>query len=211
MSREAVNFVDKRGGSCYNIAVAGAANGGNMDIIAQIAGIVGAGLSIVSYQSKNNKGMFLMKGISGLMFAVNFFLLGSYTGAVLNVINFVRSACVASKRSKYDKLLFWGVNALYVLAGILTYGGWLSILVTAAQLVGTYAMWDRNGKKLRILQFFVVSPCWLIHNIVAFSIGGIITEAVNLGSVVVSVLRFGINGFVEDISKEDKSSNNNAE
>ena len=109
------------------------------------------------------------------------------------------------------KLLFGSVNALYVLAYIFTYGGWLSILVTAAQLVGTYAMWDRNGKKLRILQFFVVSPCWLTHNIVAFSIGGIITEAVNLGSVIVSVLRFGINGFVEEISKEDKNSKNNAE
>ena len=38
------------------------------------------------------------------------------------------------------------------------------------------------------------------YNICVFTIGGIITEAVNLGSVVVSVIRFGINGFVEDIN-----------
>ena len=182
-----------------------------MDTAGQIIGIVASVICILSFQMKDTKRLAIMQGISGLMFSVNFFILGSYTGAVLNVINFVRSACVASKRTKYDKLLFWGVNALYVLACIFTYGGWLSILVTAAQLVGTYAMWDRNGKKLRILQFFVVSPCWLTHNIVAFSIGGIITEAVNLGSVIVSVLRFGINGFVEEISKEDKNSINKAE
>ena len=171
-----------------------------MDTVGQIIGILASVICILSFQMKDTKRLAIMQGISGLMFATNFFMLGSYTGAVLNVINFFRSACVASKKTKYDKLLFFGVNALYVLACIFTYDGWLSILVTVAQLVGTYAMWDRDGKKLRILQFFFVSPCWLTHNIVAFSIGGIITEAVNLGSVVVSVIRFGFNGFVEDIN-----------
>jgi hypothetical protein len=59
-----------------------------------------------------------------------------------------------------------------------------------AQLVGTLAMWSRNGKTIRVLQLFCVSPLWLIHNIFVFSIGGILCEVFNLGSIIVSLIRF---------------------
>ena len=41
-----------------------------MYIIAQIAGLTGAGLNIMSYQMKENRRLYLFKGISGVLFAL---------------------------------------------------------------------------------------------------------------------------------------------
>ncbi|MDD2503070.1 MAG: YgjV family protein, partial [Clostridia bacterium] len=63
---------------------------------------------------------------------------------------------------------------------------------TAAMVLGTLFMWSRNGKILRYAQFSFISPCWLIYNVAMGSIAGVLTESVNLISVVVSLLRFGV-------------------
>lgn len=216
MSREAVNFVDKRGGSCYNIAVAGAANGGNMDIIAQIAGIVGAGLSIVSYQSKNNKGMFLMKGISGLMFAVNFILLGNITAGLLNLVNLFRGAVLAAGKKWTIWPIYGVIQLAYILCCVFTFGkgemivgGYtlacvFSVVMTCIQLLETTALWTRDGKKIRLAQSCVISPAWLINNVLTGSVGGIITEVFGIISVIISFVRYGINGFADDKTEEGK-------
>ena len=73
-----------------------------------------------------------------------------------------------------------------------------SIIALVAQLIGTFAMWSQNGKTIRVLQLAAVSPLWLIHNVFVFSIGGIICEVFNLGSIIVSIIRFGIDGFEKD-------------
>ena len=86
----------------------------------------------------------------------------------------------------------------FLLAGIFTYDGYLSVLVTIAQLVSTTTMFSRNGKVIRIFQFFLVCPAWLYNNIVTMAVGGIITEVVSMVSILVSFLRFGLNGFEDD-------------
>jgi hypothetical protein len=45
------------------------------------------------------------------------------------------------------------------------------------------------------VQLGVTSPCWLVHNIMVFSIGGIICEVGNMISTVVSIFRFRKTGY----------------
>lgn len=68
-------------------------------------------------------------------------------------------------------------------------------MILAAQLAGTVVFWRNNAKHIRIYQLTVGSPFWLIHNIINFSIGGIITEVFNLISTAISMLRFRKSGF----------------
>jgi hypothetical protein len=58
-------------------------------------------------------------------------------------------------------------------------------------------MWTRDGKKIRISQMAVVSPFWLLYDLLipVPSIGGILCEVFNMASVIISFIRFKKTGF----------------
>lgn len=169
-----------------------------IEIIAQLLGILGTIFAFISFQLKENKKFFILQSLSGCMFALNFLLLGAYTGCMLNFINIFRGAVMLGGKKMHKAPWLIAIQALYIVATILTYTNIFSVVALVAQLVGTLAMWSRNGKTIRVLQLFCVSPLWLVHNIFVFSIGGIICEVFNLGSIIVSLIRFGKSGFEKE-------------
>lgn len=169
-----------------------------IEFIAQILGILGTIFAFVSFQLKENKKFFILQALSGCMFALNFLLLGAYTGCLLNFINIFRGAVMVGGKKMNKPYWLIITLALYTIATVFTYTNIFSLIALVAQLVGTLAMWSRNGKTIRVLQLFCVSPLWLVHNIFVFSIGGIICEVFNLGSIIVSLIRFGVSGFEKE-------------
>jgi len=175
-----------------------------METLGQIIGIVAAAMIILSFQAKDTVKLYIIQTIGGVLFAISFFMLGSTTAALLNLIGLPRGIILTAgpKWNKWYVLV--AIEAAILAIGIFSYAGYLSIVTVCAQLVGTAALWTRKGKMIRILQFCVVSPLWLFNNIMSFAIGGIITEVVSMMSVIVSIIRFGFNGF-EDAPKQKKS------
>lgn len=166
-----------------------------MEILAQIIGILGTCAAFISFQLKENKKFFILQATSGLMFALNFLLLGAPTGCVLNLINIYRGAVMAGGKRLHKLPFLISIQLIYIIATALTYTNIFSVIALTAQLIGTLAMWSGSGKTIRILQLFCVSPLWLVHNIFVFSIGGIVCEVFNIGSIIVSLIRFGKKGF----------------
>ena len=166
-----------------------------IDIIAQAIGVVAAAMNILSFQFKKNRALYLFQLCGTMLFAVSFTMLGSYTAAVINVITFVRNAFLA-KGGVFEKTPFLClILAATVVSTALTYSGLPSILILVAMIVQSLTVWTRNGRILRYGQFFVSSPCWLIHNSINFSLGGLLAECFVMMSVIVSFLRYGKNGF----------------
>lgn len=164
------------------------------EFIAQAIGIVAAAISISSFQFKNNKILFSMRAVASILFVVNYFLIGAMTAAILNAINI---ACMLlmlyGERHRHIAIPI-GISAAYIIAVCFTYEGILSILLLVAQLACVISLWTADGLKIRLAQFFIASPIWLVNNIIVFTVGGIITEVFVLVSVVVSVIRFGFKG-----------------
>lgn len=159
------------------------------DIVVQMIGIAGALLGILSYQFKDNRKYYTGQALSGLCFGVHFFLLGAYTGAFLNFINLGRGFGFAAEKNKKPYITLVSVCVLYVAATALTYDGALSILACAAQLIGSIGMSTRRPSGMRILQFTLVSPSWIIYNGFVGSIGGILCETFNMASILVYFAR----------------------
>lgn len=164
------------------------------EIIAQVIGIVAAAISISSFQFKNNKTLFTLRAIASILFALNYFLIGAITAAILNAINIVCMVLmVYGERHRYIAIPI-SLAAMYIIAVCFTYEGILSILLLIAQLACVVSLWTCDGLKIRIAQLFIASPIWLINNIIVFTIGGIITEVFAIASVIVSIVRFGFKG-----------------
>lgn len=166
----------------------------------QLIGYVGTACALISYQCKKNKSYFLLQMGCAIAFTVQFLLLNAWVGMLLNVFSILRGVIFAlGDRCKHPVHLVLMQTCFFAscLAAPLCFGEkwWMAGLMLIAQAAGTFAMWSRNGKIIRLAQISVISPLWIVHNIYYFSIGGIICESFNICSVIVSFIRFKKTGF----------------
>ena len=172
-----------------------------MELLAQIIGIFGMLSAIFSYQCKTNRNYYIFQGLSGLFFSIQFIMIGAWAGLVFNAYNIARAIIYQSKKSKsvYCIVLLEAMVVAATLLSIFVFKEtwWLVLFTFIAQAAGTFSMWTRNGKTIRIFQLAVVSPFWLLYDLLipTASIGGVLCEAFNMISVVVSFIRFKKSGF----------------
>ena len=167
-------------------------------IAAQAFGILGMAMNISSYQAKERRQVILVQLFGSTFFAINMLLLGAYSGFLLNVTGILR-ALIYSRDSVARRVNVW--NAAFVALYALSYAAVfivfkkpltalnfvIELLPTLAMSVSTLAL-ARSAAVIRRC-VFVSSPCWLIYNCVNGSIGGIVCEALSLGSAVAGMIR----------------------
>ena len=168
------------------------------NIIAQIFGIIGLIIIVYSFQCKKNKNFFLMQGTGSFMFFLNFLLIGAYAGALFNLTNLVRGILFAKDGKKLWKLVVTILlyTFCYIFSLQFIWGNgfmiFISTLPYVTLVIMSVLMWLGNGNHIRIFQFTLMSPSWIVHNIFNFSLGGILCESFNMVSVVVYFIRNGI-------------------
>ena len=170
------------------------------EIIGQAVGIVAMAFIILSYQPKTQKNIFLLQLIGSTLFSINFFLLGAYVGAYLNVIGLIRGlAFYFKEKTKADKwymiLLFCLLFASGYLLTFTVFGkpfnllnAVVEIMPVIAMIVATISFATKDAKTLRKLSL-ICSPCWLVYDAVSLSIGGVICEILSLISIITAIIR----------------------
>ena len=182
------------------------------EIFVQALGFVGIALNIIAVQFNKYGTIIFFKTLGSLLFVIQYFLLGAYTGMVMDLVGSVRniifSLNVKNKRSnKVPVIIFSCITAI---AGILTIAftwdvskiRWtndlqfatilmvvISILSIIAKLISTIAYSINDPHKMRILNL-PSSGCWLIYNFVAFTLAGTLNEIMTLSSVLIAEFRF---------------------
>lgn len=129
-----------------------------------------------------------------LIFAIQLFMLGAYTGAVLDLISFVRTLIFSNNTNKK-----WAQNPLWLLffvvvmivSGILTWNDFFSLFAILGSLLSTFALWMKKPKYTRIISLFV-GPCWIIYNVVNGSIMGVVNEIIALTSIIIGIVRLDL-------------------
>ena len=171
------------------------------NVIAQALGIFGMLAAMISYQCKTNKNYFIFQGLSGAFFSAQFILIGAWAGLIFNAYNIIRALAYQSKKARSVACVI-SLECLVLTAALISIfvfkeAWWLVSFTLIAQITGTFAMWTRDGKKIRISQMAVVSPFWLLYDLLipVPSIGGVLCEVFNMASVVVSFIRFKKTGF----------------
>lgn len=173
-------------------------------LIAQIIGIAAMILTVLSLQCRSNRNFFLCQEIAGILFGVSFFMLGAWGGALMNLYGIIRPEVLRREKIARSKWVLAGLLLLLFLCSFVIFliseeKWYLLLLVTAAQAAGTVCMWIRSGKAIRLCQLFVVSPFWMTYNILipVPSVGGILTESINIISILIALIRYRKIGFTE--------------
>ena len=188
-----------------------------IEIIAQILGIIGMLMSVLSYQQKGKARILTFQLLGSVLFVANFFLLGAFSGAILNFVAIVRALIFIYEDKVHADHPAWtiGLTAVYVLSyvSVFTIFGkeptvinlFVEILPVLAMTVTTIAFRYKEDKILRRVAF-ISSPLWLTYNSIFFSLGGIIGETLNLSSAIIGTLR--LDRKKKDENTESTTSNN---
>ena len=166
-------------------------------IVGQVIGFIAMALIIISFQIKKPVMMVLMQCAAQVCFTVHFFMIGSVSGAVQNLISVVRGVFLASGvkalRSRPMMFVFAGIYAVSpVVMGLVIPGKSIEILdflPAIAMMVNTFCIWDLNSKRHRLSQLFVASPLWIAYDAISRSYSGIITELFNAVSSLIFLIR----------------------
>ena len=163
------------------------------DFWIQAIGFVGAALFIISYQIRSNRALFLCQLLGCLVFCLQFFLMGAYTGAIGLIINIVRNLLLLKADSwKWAKSKAT-MSVIILLLGVMTaytWAGWKSLLPFISVAVTTVGYWTNNAQKIRLSQL-IGSPCTLAYDLIVRTWGGALSEAIAIVSILFSIYRFG--------------------
>lgn len=168
--------------------------------IAQILGILGMAMNVLSYQWKEKKALITVQLFGSLFFAVNMFMLNAVMGGMLNTIGIVR-ALIYSNGDKFKDVKKFNIIffVLYLLSYVAIFTIFnkeatafnliVEILPLIAMLATTVSFSMKKASSIRRLTL-ISSPSWLIYNCLNLSVGGILCEVFSLVSVFIGMLRF---------------------
>ena len=161
------------------------------DIITQAIGGLGMLAIFYSFQKNKNRQILGILIIGMSFFSIHFIMLGSYTGAALNILSVVRNGILLFRPRKWAQSKCWLYIffAVYIAAGIITWESMISLVPMAGMIFGTLAVFAKETKNIRRFSL-VCSVGWLIYNIYNLSIPGIITEISVEISIIIAMFKY---------------------
>ncbi|MBR4017851.1 MAG: YgjV family protein [Oscillospiraceae bacterium] len=162
-----------------------------MAFVIQLIGFLGLAMSVGAFQFKKHGQIVLCKIISALCFGLHYALLGAYSGAGLEMISAIRDVIFLYqvKKNISTTPTIIGFGAFVIGIGIFTYDGMISLLPVACKLLTTVSYGMKNEKWLRRITM-PSSFLWIVYNFSIGSISGMITDCLNLASILIAMYKF---------------------
>lgn len=164
-----------------------------MEILIQAIGFFGIAASIISFQCKKHNSILFFRTMNEFLFAIQYFMLGAYTGMAMNIVGCIRN-CIFSKQVEKNKSTTTSIiifGALFFIFGVVTWQGAKSILIIIAKILSTMAYGNKNTTFVRGT-ILITSTSWLIYNASIWSVAGVLCEAFTLLSIIVGIIRLDI-------------------
>ena len=164
---------------------------------------------VLSYQIRSNQKLFLLQLIGSGLFCLQFYLLDAKSGCLSLAVNMLRNALMMKYRDWEWVRAKWcpaAIAGLFSAVLLLTWNGPVSLAAFAASVSSTFAYWTNSPRRIRTVNLFCASPCWLIYDVIVHSLGGIVSESIMIMSILVSLFRFGWKGPAQDAEQAKQPS-----
>ena len=164
-----------------------------VQLIAQIIGFMGTIVVVIGMQQKKYGRIVFCKILNELFAAVHYFLIGGYTGMIINFTACLTNGVYWYRITKGKSTLIFQImfGALFVVLGALSWQGPISLFVVAAKLISSVSLGIKNPRTIRILNL-ISNPCWLVYNLYMGTVAGIVTDTLVIASVIIAVVRLDI-------------------
>ena len=163
-------------------------------IFSQIFGLLGAlSMLLSNWQKTRNKVLSLLI-LDSICYFMQYILLGALTGAFTNIVGLLRTI-IFKYKDKYkiiqNNIVLYIILVIYLLVGILSYDGLISLLPVVASIIYTSVLWQDNITIIRIGTFFMILACF-IYNITVKAYTGAFVEGILLISSILAIIKLDI-------------------
>jgi hypothetical protein len=162
-------------------------------IFGQILGIIATLVITSAYQANTKKRMLMIQTPGVVVLCVSYLMLGAISGFALNIACVARNVCCMfiKEKTKGYYVMTGTLMCLIGALGVLSWEGYLSLLLILALIVNTFFVALGIPQILRYSLVVTSSMC-LIYNIAipTPSIGGILLESITIASAIVGIVRF---------------------
>ena len=168
------------------------------ELFIQGFGLVAAILGISAVQWKRRSTILFILLVANVFWVIHFSLLGAYSGSALNLAGMIVIAVffIFDNRSTRPQWLVGACIVLMIMAGLLTWDGWVSLLPTLGMIAGTVAISQINEQRIRVLSI-ATSILWLGYNVIVLSYVGAVKEIITILSTLIALWRFRRQGLSE--------------
>ncbi len=164
-----------------------------MWILVRVLGIAGLITSVIPFQFKRHKHIVLCKMLSTIFFASQYFALGAYTAAWMDLVSSLRNYLfywfVDRKKSTLPVMI--GFCLLLCTITATTWAGPLSLIPLLAKVISTvsYGMKDE-----RLLRFITLPSCilWVIYNCTVGGYEAALGDMLTFASIIIAIYKFDI-------------------
>lgn len=166
-------------------------------LTAQGIGLLAAVAAFISFQQKKRTGIVIFQCVSGLLWTIHMFLLGAFFGAALNVVAALRCVIFAMRENHpFARGKIWYVIFCVMIVGLSVPSlvidrEWQAVFPLAAMILTTFSLNLDDPFRVRFFTFFS-SPCWIVYNVLYLSVAGILSEIVNMTSIILGILRIDL-------------------
>ena len=164
-----------------------------LEIIANIIGIIAVVTFVLSYQLKTRKAIILCNAASRVLFVAQYFLLGAFEGAMLDVVS-IAAVVLAEKKDipfikKHLKAAIILVNLAMIATGLVFYKNILSLFPLLGVLLQSGAFWLTREKNIRLVSL-LGSPFWFTYNVYSHAYGSALGDVMTIVSITTAMLRY---------------------
>ncbi len=123
-------------------------------ILSQVFVLIAVLFFCSTYFTKNRTVILICRIFCAMSYVVVYILLGAYTGVAINVISVMQIIVFYffNKKDKHVPLyLFIIFEAMYFAASVITWSGWVSVLMMVGSMVDFYTIWQTDIKVYRLV------------------------------------------------------------
>lgn len=185
------------------------------EFVIQAIGFVGIFFNLIAVQFNSHAKIVFLRTLGSVMFGIQYLFLGAIPGLVVEIIGWIRNVIFiyTVKKDKNTKFWIYFFSVVTVIAGVTTIilswntsiaevSKWtknyvvctilavtISIIAIVAKILSTVAYGIKDPNTIRKLNIPTCSM-WLFYNFIAFSIAGVINEAISIISNLVAQWRY---------------------
>ena len=164
-------------------------------MIGQLLGAVAVILGFLSFQMKKPRGILTLQIVTASVFSLHYLLIGALTAVALNLLAAMKCVCYyfRNRRGATERVTPLVFTLLIILTSILTWDGWYSAFIMIGLVISAISLAFADAQKIRFAML-IKSPCCLVYNAFALSVGGIVYECAVLVSSVIGIAKNGRRG-----------------
>ena len=162
---------------------------GSAFLWAQVVGVIAICLGILSMQLKNSRHIILLEAPAGILWGIQYIMLGASAGAFVNFMVATRAIGLAYAKQSY----LIPIISVYLIAvwgiGIYNFKNWFDILPLLATTGGAFVLFHRDNRPLIARGLILTSCLWLIYGVTVGSWTGIGCAVFYITSCVIGMYR----------------------